>query len=198
MVGADMDAAREAGGKFLAYYVNAISRVAPDEPIDVVAHSHGGNVVKVATMASHLDSGVRFRNVVFLACPHWASALPYGQPYPYRLNPARVTRALNLYSEEDAVQLELAAGLPGPWGARMAANVPTGGRIDPDPETRSLYEDSHVVTKVGQTQAHGVMHGPAVGRLVGAWLAGNGRWRFPSLAARLTLPVPITDPSDGA
>lgn len=57
--GGDSDAAREAGGKFMAYYVNAISRIAPDESIDVVAHSHGGNVVKIATIAPHLDPGVR-------------------------------------------------------------------------------------------------------------------------------------------
>lgn len=196
--GSDMDAAREAGGKFLAYYLNAIAKVAPKEPIDVVAHSHGGNVVKIATAAPHLDPAVRLRNLVFLACPHWGSALPYGQRYPYRLVPARVTRALNLYSEEDSVQLEVAAGVPGPWGARMAANVPVGSRIDPDPQARPLYEDYHVATKVGGTQAHAVMHGPTVGRLVGAWLAGDGRWSARTLTGRLKLASPITDAGDGS
>lgn len=195
--GADMDPAREAGGKFLAYYLNEIWSIAPGEAINVVAHSHGGNVVKVATMAPHLDPGVHLSNVVFLACPHWVTELPGGPRYPYRLNPERVGRVLNLYSEEDTVQGSIASSVPGPWSHRLEANVPAPGRVDPDPRVRSKYEDYHVSTKVGGKQAHAVMHGPIVGRLAGVWLGAAGRKPFRSIAAQLKLPAPITDPSEG-
>ncbi|MFQ5881511.1 MAG: esterase/lipase family protein [Candidatus Methylomirabilales bacterium] len=196
--GTDMDATRLAGGKFLAYYLNAIRRVASREPIDVIAHSHGGNVVKVATMARHLDPAVHLRNVVFLACPHWVTHLHDGPHYPYRLNPQRVTRVLNLYSEEDTIQYRLAAAVPGGWSHRLVANLPSPGRIDADPRIRGRYENYHVATKVGAKTAHSVMHGPIVGRLIGVWLAANGEESFRNIAAHLKPPVPIRDSSDGS
>ncbi len=197
--GADMDDARVAGGEFLAYYLNALARLAPAEPIDVVAHSHGGNVVKVATMAPHLDQAVHLRNVVFLACPHWVAQLHDGLHYPYRLNSQRVTRALNLYSEEDTIQVGLAESVPGLWSYRLAANISTSQRTDPDAQARGRYENYRVATEVGKgTLAHAVMHGPIVGRLVGLWLGLNGRESCHAIAARLKPHMPITDPSDGA
>jgi hypothetical protein len=193
-----MDAAREAGGKFLAYYLNAVRRVAPSEPIDVIAHSHGGNVVKSATMAPHFDPAVRLRNVVFLACPQWVTHLHDGIHFPYRLNPQRVTRVLNLYSEEDVVQYRLAAAVPGGWSHRLEANLPSPGRIDADPSVQGLYENCHIPTKVGGKVAHSVMHGQTVGALVGVWLAANGRESFRNIVARLKPPVPIRDANDGS
>ncbi len=55
---------------WLAAYLNALRSVT-DEPIRIVAHSHGCNVVKLASMLPELDSSVIVESAVFLACPHF-------------------------------------------------------------------------------------------------------------------------------
>lgn len=97
--GTDMPDARRAGGEFLAAYINRILQISPREPIRLVAHSHGCNVVKSASAVPLLSLVARFPRVVFLACPHFMGAgpsrscLPSSPLYkPFRAHPQPLQR----------------------------------------------------------------------------------------------------------
>jgi hypothetical protein len=117
----------------LAQYLNAIRRKTR-EPIRIVAHSHGCNVVKLASSLPLLSPDVHIAKAVFLACPHfwetnyvadepqsWLDQFdirkqilkPKGRKYRYRLSPQRFGKVLNLYSDRDIVQIRLAQMLSG-------------------------------------------------------------------------------------
>lgn len=62
--------ARGHGAEALVKYLNAIRKLS-DEPIRIVAHSHGCNVIKLASSMPNLDPDVHIEAAVFLACPHF-------------------------------------------------------------------------------------------------------------------------------
>ncbi len=187
------------GGEELARYLQTLARLAPGEPIHLIAHSHGCNVVKVATQ--HLDPDIKLGTIAFLAGPHFEEVGKAGEDrFLYRLNPQVLPRsgeappALNLYDEGDVVQkgladlfadLGMAPGMPkvkqlGFHGTPLV----NAHRVDPDPAARALYEDLQVVQEVGRgilsgVSAHGAVHGATIGRLVGYWIA-----RWPVLTGR--------------
>src|SRR5437868_10232982 len=66
--GHNMHVMRLHEGVQLAHYLEALSDINPRESIDIVAHSHGCNLVKVAT--NHLAPHVRLGRIAFLAAPH--------------------------------------------------------------------------------------------------------------------------------
>ena len=97
----------------LARYLETLSEISPGERIDIVAHSHGCNVVKQATQ--ELQHQVPVGRVIFLACPHFVDV--QDQSLPYRLNPHLFENhggrpVLNFYSQEDTVQISIAGTLP--------------------------------------------------------------------------------------
>jgi hypothetical protein len=118
----------------LAQYLNTVAELA-DEPIRIVAHSHGCNVVKLASSLPELSPRVHIEQAVFLACPHfyedeytqeelsWQDRLDIrkvsraykksGHRFRYRLDPQRFGRILNIYCEKDKVQVDLAQSLSG-------------------------------------------------------------------------------------
>jgi hypothetical protein len=128
--------ARGRAAVWLAAYLNALRSVT-DEPISIVAHSHGCNVVKLGSMLPELDSSVFVESAVFLACPHFWKEDPVfetgqtwrepaemrGQLKPkridrqfgYRANPRVFGRILNLYLHKDAVQNALSEKLSGAY-----------------------------------------------------------------------------------
>jgi hypothetical protein len=177
-VGGDSYAERDAGALHLARYLNKVKEIAPREPIRIVAHSHGCNVVKKMSTQAHLAAGVQVEQAVFLACPHFATRIvaPPETYFPYRLAPRRFGSILNLYSERDSVQLRFAEALPSvlmsPRWREWAP--PKAYRCDPDPDARALYEDFAIDTLDQGTSAHTAMHGVTVGWLAGLWLAGAG------------------------
>ena len=137
-VGGDSYAERDAGALHLARYLNKVREIAPQEPIRLVAHSHGCNVVKKMSTQDHLDPGIFVEHAVFLACPHFQTEItePPEIYFPYRLAPERFGKVLNLYSAGDTVQVGLSETLPS-W--LMSVNwrqwtPPTARRCDPDPE----------------------------------------------------------------
>ena len=118
----------------LAKYLNIVVSLT-DEPIRIIAHSHGCNVVKLASSLPSLSPDVAIEQAIFLACPHfyedeygqdelsWQDkfdivkvAKSYkvkGRRYRYQLDPQRFGRILNIYCEKDKVQIDLAQSLSG-------------------------------------------------------------------------------------
>ena len=118
----------------LSEYLNIVAGLT-DEPIRIIAHSHGCNVVKLASSLDMLSPDVFIDQAVFLACPHfheteytqqelsWQDRLDIGkvsqayqatgQRYRYRVDPQRFGRILNVYCEKDKVQVDMAESLSG-------------------------------------------------------------------------------------
>jgi hypothetical protein len=179
-------------GLKLALYLEGLAEVSPDEIIDIVAHSHGGNLVKVATQ--RVGKRVRLGRVVFLAVPHCENSAPGCEKHLYRLNVRCLSTdrdggrpVLNAYSEEDTVQNKVASagldtrgfapGLPG------FTPIFDAVRIDADPDVADAYDNLEVPTRLGQGRhVHSAMHGPTLGRIAGLWLA-----RWPALSGQQCL-----------
>lgn len=204
------------GADKLVQYLNQLRR-RTDEPIRIIAHSHGCNVVKLASMSPGLSANVS--KAVFLACPHFwevnyeaaepASLSerfsferlhPRGRKYRYRASPQRFGKILNLYSERDGVQVDLAKSLSGgmvPLTGRFVDDflkmlrtgdvyeLPMADRMDSDPLAQHLYENFAVPTAkgCGETAVHTAMHGATVAKLCGVWL--NSETPIESLVSEL-------------
>jgi hypothetical protein len=175
-VGGDSYAERDAGAEHLALYLSRIAEISPGEPVRIVAHSHGCNVVKKASSSKKLAKDVVIERAVFLACPHFETHLVHNDEwyYPYRLNIERVGRVLNLFSERDTVQTKIAERLP---STLISTNwrewtPPKAHRTEQDPEAVAVYEDYRIVTQDSGVAAHAALHGVTVGRLAGRWLEG--------------------------
>lgn len=125
---------RGVAAKRFADYLNIVADLA-DEPIRIIAHSHGCNVVKLASSLASLSPHVAIDQAVFLACPHFyedayeqedlsgvdrfgtrkvsQAYRKTGYRFRYRLDPERFGRILNVYCERDEVQVNLAQSLSG-------------------------------------------------------------------------------------
>jgi hypothetical protein len=200
-VGGDSYAERDAGALHLARYLNKVAEIAPDEPIRLVAHSHGCNVVKKMSRQKHLDAGIFVEQAVFLACPHFMTDIvePPESYFPYELVPERFGSILNLYSESDSVQVGLAETLPSTLiSTRWREwSPPEAFRCDLDPDARYLYEDCEIETVDQGISAHTAMHGMAVGRLAGLWL-GGAEASFDAIVSQILEnvgPEPLTVPA---
>lgn len=200
-VGGDSYAERDAGALHLARYLDKVMEIAPQEPLRLVAHSHGCNVVKKMSRQKHLDPGIFIEQAVFLACPHFMTEIvePPESYFPYELAPGRFGRILNLYSDSDSVQLDLAEALPSTLiSTRWREwSPPTAYRCDPDPDARDLYEDYEIETADKGVAAHTAMHGMTVGRLAGLWL-GGAEGNFQGIADKIRQnvgPEPLTVPA---
>ncbi len=200
-VGGDSYAERDAGALHLARYLNKVTEIAPQEPIRLVAHSHGCNVVKKMSRHDDLDPGVAIEQAVFLACPHFMTDIvePQQVYFPYELAPGRFGRILNLYSESDTVQVGMSETLPS-WLISTDWRdwqPPAAYRCDPDPDARHLYEDCGIETVDQGISAHTAMHGVTVGRLAGLWL-GGAEDSFDGIASKILQnvgPDPLTVPA---
>lgn len=118
----------------LAEYLSTVAELT-NESIRIIAHSHGCNVVKLASSLNTLSPNVFIEQAVFLACPHfheseytqeelsWQDRLDIrkvseaykatGRRYRYRVDPQRFGRILNVYCEKDKVQVDMAQNLSG-------------------------------------------------------------------------------------
>lgn len=140
MVGLGRGLFRGEGARALVQHLNRL-RQQTDEPIRIIAHSHGCNVVKLASADSELSPNVHIAKAVFLACPHfwepnyeaekptsWLDKFKFellkqrGRKYRYRAMPRRFGRILNLYSESDLVQVSVAQSLSGTYVPEMTGN----------------------------------------------------------------------------
>jgi hypothetical protein len=193
--GTDDYITREAGAHQLVVYLNHLREFAPEEPLSVIAHSHGCNIVKMASSNAKLSPSIKFRRAVFLACPHFEAAGPQGNFYPYRVQTGRFGKILNLSSESDTVQVGFADALPGNFGKRITDYLPPKAyRVDRDSQAASLYENWNLPTVDKGTTAHTVMHGVAVGAMIGVWIASNMSFReVLQTGGNSLLPVPLGD-----
>ena len=180
--GANVHRERLDGGKALALYLDALAKISPEETIDIVAHSHGANLVKVAS--NHVGRQTRLGRLVFLAAPHCGIAQIgwMTKDYPYRLHPSWAAsggakRVLNLYSAGDPVQTRVAGNAPDSWGAPPGlpglSQVFDAYRVDSDPQAEHAYDNVEIPTLSRSLAEHGALHNVAIGRLVGLWLT---RW----------------------
>lgn len=95
--------ARRNPGARLAAFINSY-KLAEGEKINIVGHSHGGNVIKEASR--QLNSDKKLSSVVFLGTPHRGS---------HKFNNGAVAgnaQLLNVYDTSDLIQL-LGQGLDG-------------------------------------------------------------------------------------
>jgi hypothetical protein len=184
--GANVHGERLDTDQTLVRYLEAVSKLTRNETIDIVAHSHGCNLVKMATRS--LNGKVPLGHLVFLAAPHLKQT-GTKDGYLYRLNLARLGFAkagkarpvLNIYSDDDTVQTTVAAAAPDTWGAPPGlpklgsfAGTPISDscRTDPDPEAQAAYENLKLATTIGKSMTvHSALHGYRVAQLVGLWLA---------------------------
>lgn len=173
--GADMYAAREGAARALARYLTVLWQLLPEgEPLRIVAHSHGCNIVKMASSRRDLPPEIRIDRAVFLACPHFVAQGHRGDHFPYRIDPDRFGEVLNLSSPDDTVQVGYADAVPGPAGMRASDFLPPEAhREDPDPEAAFVYRDHRVPTEDLGTRAHTAVHGEVIGYLAGGWLASG-------------------------
>ena len=205
--GAAEGLARGAAAIWLVKYLNRLWEVT-SEPIRIIAHSHGCNVVKLASSLDGLASDLFIEKAVFLACPHfweteygadapqsWMDKFdikkqmlkPVGELYRYRLDPARFGAVLNLYSERDAVQVDIADTLSGAyapqtgtfWGNLTQSfktmdvfERPNADRCDRDPQAAHVYQNLEAPVAPGASgvRVHSLMHGAQVARFAGRWL----------------------------
>jgi hypothetical protein len=142
--GAPEGLARGAAAIWLARYLNRLREITR-EPIRIIAHSHGCNIVKLASSLKELSPDVFIEKAAFIACPHfyettYAAEKPKvwtdkfditkqmlkeaGKRFRYKLDPKRFGAILNVYSEADDVQLKVA----GTWSGTYAPQ--TGGFWD--------------------------------------------------------------------
>jgi hypothetical protein len=161
-----------------------------------VAHSHGCNVVKLASGSELLASSVHVDRAIFLACPHFTIQVGRKTKYPYVLDPSRFGHVLNLYSESDSVQTSLAQKLPGPPdNADFTIGVVRAWREEQEPQSRRVYSNFEITTVDSGIKAHTAMHGRTVAALCGNLLCcGEDQFRDVVDHARTTsLPVPAGD-----
>lgn len=192
--GDDSGIARDAGAETFAVYLNKV-RELTDEPIRVIAHSHGCNVVKNASSHRKLSSDVFIEKAVFLACPHFHAQAyeqkdpfsfkmePAGESFTYRLDPGRFGKILNLYNEKDSIQVGVADRLPGQPGPRLKDwNAHQSSRTDRDPQAMSLYVNRRlqIEDSCSGIGAHTVMHGAVAGWIAGRWLEGLSIKKIPA------------------
>lgn len=170
--GSDMESERQRAGRALARYLNKVREIAPHEPIRIVAHSHGCNVVKIASGSDLLDPAVFIERAVFLACPHFMIERGGKKSYPYRLDPARFGGIINAYSPQDSVQVGIAQNLPGPpENADMIMGILSARRTEQNPSAKGCYRRNYKVpTEDRDVRAHSAIHGARMGALCGAWL----------------------------
>jgi len=173
-------------GAELANYLNQLAAISPGERIDIIAHSHGCNVVKLAT--GQISGGVNIGCVIFLACPHFRNA--DGSGFPYQLNPHvlphnyQTASLVNIYSRHDGVQIDMSSllpdlGLPPGMPAVELLGFPgtpvvESSRTENNPDVQDFYEDFEPPSAVtGGTAAHSAMYEERVGFVAGQWL---GQW----------------------
>lgn len=194
--GADMYGARQAAANNLVKYLNVVwDLLGEDEPLRLVAHSHGANVVKMASSHTKLRPDLMVQRAVFLGCPHFMAQWHKEPHFPYRIDPRRFGEVLNLWSDSDTVQVGFADAIPGPPGARPSDFLPPKAHCrDPDEGAEGVYRDFAVPTEDQETKAHTALHGQVVGYLVGGWLdTGMDFGRVIENAMGQGLPVPRGD-----
>ena len=196
--GGNSAADRLAGAKKLAQYINTVRRFYPNEPINVVTHSHGGNVATASTNRTLVSNAAQIDDLVVIAKPYFAwTGLNYRQ-YRYSPDPQNVQHPiLSIYSSEDAVQLRWATEGNGE-NAELIRNglreelFVHGERREQNPAVAGRYINVEVRTSVGGIRAHGVQHSGAMGRAIGKYLTGSGRSSADWGNAMQGVPQPIT------
>jgi hypothetical protein len=174
--GSNMHSERKRAGRALANYLNVVHSLAPEEPIRIVAHSHGCNALKVATCSEALDARIVFESVFLLACPHVVVKGPRGAgaPYGFDTRRCRPGQLFNLYVPEDSVQRKWAQLYPGP-PEHIGSLLGTEEMFATDQSTaHGSFRNYEIPTEDRGAKAHSAIHGSRVGGLIGLYLGSDG------------------------
>ena len=130
--GGNSDADRRQGAADFVNWWNGIG--AP--VLDVVAHSHGGNVVMGACL---LEPSINIRRFVLLGTPARFDFVPRA---------SQVERAHNVYSDSDLVQV------PGSWGAQRGEGRTQSDHLQAQNWYVPYWDPNARVTAVGHSDLH--------------------------------------------
>ncbi len=159
--------ARKDAGRQLARYIKFIKKFYPDETINLVGHSHGGNVIKEALhrLKFKVDS------VVFLATPNQMTYYKYDDSATdhwrktgegHRFDESKSSRTLNIYNRTDGVQSYCASVVHGGGGGKATVT-----RVIKSSQNAKNLE---VTAPVGWRDAHTIMHGIEIAPVVGNFI----------------------------
>jgi RHS repeat-associated protein len=171
---------RLAGAQALADYINTIRRLYPNEPVNVITHSHGGNVAFAATNTKLVLNPAEIDRLAVLAKPYFSCAqdvalnesgtgiLPCRGQDRYAADFSRIkTTILNGYSNEDRVQTLAAL-------RNYEGVVVNSTRTDLHAKNAATYVNVRIPTFVGGLAAHSVQHNTMMGRAIGRYFASGG------------------------
>ncbi len=155
--------ARKAAGKKLAAYLNLIHEKYPDEEINVVAHSHGGNVVNEAV--KHIN--FKLNRAVYLGVPNHFKTVNKQHPF----DSSKFSSLINIWNKYDSVQVGWATDFPdgsspfdlGKYGS--AQKKIEGNKIQYD-----NVVDIEVEANVGSIESHTILHGIELAPYIGDYI----------------------------
>lgn len=183
--GGNSPSARLEAAQRLADYINTIKRLYPSEPINVVTHSHGGNVATAATNGELVNNPARIDQLVVIAKPYFRTSEDAEGNYvtkdglgedPYAPDVSNIRNPiLSTYSITDRVQTLFAQ-------SQNRESIPVfSNRRETDPSLSNRYLNVRIPTFVTSIEAHGVQHSPGMGKAFGAYLSVGGKsladWR---------------------
>jgi pimeloyl-ACP methyl ester carboxylesterase len=178
---------RVSGGDKLAEYLKELLHQKQTKKIsfrnlDIVTHSHGGNVAQIA-LKKLATAGLSVNNVVFIANPFVKVAYK-GNHYDWLYFNPRLFRAVdgrvfNIWSPEDIVQVDLSDAkdgipeedIPNKKYSAMIDSI----RIDRSYSGPGSEKITQILqlTRVGGVDAHSVLHSDQMGTAIGHLLNGD-------------------------
>lgn len=206
--GRNAHADRIEGGRLLAQHLGNLERRKREgeisyREVDLIAHSHGGNVVLEA-LRRMSENQTRVNHVALIATPHvkieyerdsetWYDWM-YFRPNVFN---AVAGHFYNIYSPEDSIQgywADVSDGISGdqiPNHERFRDMIHVS-RIYTGPEAHRVI-NIRQNTDVGSFDAHGVLHNTVMGGAIGHLLQGVN---WSAARARAGVPDTITDDDD--
>jgi RHS repeat-associated protein len=203
--GENSHSARITSGHDLACYIIKIRSKYPKEPINIIAHSHGGNVVWEALRVLYKNKQkrkYRVTNVAFIATPQ--IKITYGSWYTHRWYEYLYAsmegmwmiqnKAYNFYSIEDSVQTFGADLIDGIDEKDIPnSSLEWGDSISADRTVNYIRNNFSIGTDVGPKDAHSVLHSANMGRYIGYILSCSNH---AEAAKKATMTFPITNDDD--
>ena len=201
----------------LADYIRNIKEKHPEEPINIVTHSHGGNTT--LAMLSMLPDDISIDNLVLLANP-WMVAWPTGwsgkapENKLLYFDPASLSKVKNLwnvYTGADTVQGGWAGAshgisnedIDGRYSWAVDANHLADEPARASNQTVKLSDDvkgsikNVKVSMFGRSyKAHGALHSSSMGKFVGHLIQGGDPKRAKELAGLPDLVKDMADQGD--
>lgn len=155
------------GGALIARHLRSLALNSPP-PIDIVAHSNGGNVaVRALTALAEGGTDLHVGTLILIGTPHVTvnNQLHHWPSDPNHPLYSMCDQIVNIYAPEDTYATTVASVMaPGPIVTAL------------EPFGLPHVVDIPVETQVGCFNAHMVLHSNAMARLIGQGLRGEITW----------------------